>query len=93
MKRPASACRNRWLDGTPLGNGKTGVILYGGTAGERLIINRSDLWFFGEDGSVPDVSSCLPKMRELQKQGKYQEANDYMYNALKEADYIIRAIM
>lgn len=87
MKRPSSACRNRWLDGTPIGNGYTGAILYGGTAGERLIINRSDLWFIGEDGPVPDVSYCLPKMRELQKQGKYREANDYMYNALKEAGY------
>ena len=87
MKRPASMYCHRWRDATPIGTGKTGVLFYGGTSGEQLVFNRSNLWYHGGDAPVPDVSSCVGKMRELQKQGKYMEAHDIMYNELVAKNY------
>ena len=87
MKRPASAFSHRWLDATPIGNGETGVLFYGGVAAEHLVINRSDMWYDGEDAPVPNVSSCVSEMRALQQQGKYREANDVMYEALRRENY------
>ncbi len=87
MKRPASSFAHRWRDGTPIGSGMTGVLLYGGVATERLIINRSDLWHNGKDAPVPDVTEYLTKMRELQSKGKYMEADWVMHNGLIEKGY------
>ncbi len=87
MQRPASAFCHRWRDGTPLGNGMTGVLLYGGVSAEHFILNRCDLWYDGEDAQIPDVSSYLHTMRQLQAQGKYQEAHSAMYEALCQAQY------
>lgn len=87
MKRPASTFCHRWRDGTPIGNGMTGVLLYGGVAREHLIINRSDLWHNGADADIPNVSHCLKEMRELQKQGDYEGAHRVMQNELKRKNY------
>lgn len=87
MKRPASAFSHRWMDATPVGNGKTGVLLYGGVTAEHLVINRSDLWFGGSDAPVPDVSYCLEKMRQMQSEGDYKNAQYVMYNELIKKGY------
>lgn len=87
MKRPASYFSHRWMDATPIGNGKTGVLLYGGVTAEHLVINRSDLWFSGSDGAVPDVSYCLEKMRQMQSEGDYKNAQYVMYNELIKKGY------
>lgn len=87
MKRPASIFCNRWRDGTPVGNGKTGVVFYGGAGRDYMIFSRGDLWVNGNDAPVPDVSYALDIMRKLQKEGKYPEANFVMYNELKKHGY------
>jgi len=87
MKRPASSFAHRWRDGTPIGSGMTGIMLYGATNVERLVINRSDLWHSGNDAPVPDVTEYLTEMRKLQSEGKYLEADWVMYNGLIEKDY------
>lgn len=87
MKRSAFGFCHRWSDATPLGSGMTGILLFGGTAAERVVINRSDLWYSGEDAPVPDVSYCLEEMRKLEAEGKFQEANHLMYNELIRKDY------
>ena len=87
VKRPASAFCHRWRDASPIGSGITGILLYGGVATERLIVNRNDLWYSGEDAPVPNVSYCLKEMRKLQEEGKFQEANRLMYNELIKKNY------
>ncbi len=87
MKRPASSFAHRWRDGTPIGSGMTGIMLYGATNVERLVINRSDLWHSGNDAPVPDVTEYLTEMRKLQSEGKYLEADWVMYNGLIEKGY------
>ena len=87
LERPASVFCNRWMDGTPIGTGKTGVVFYGATAREHLIINRGNLYHNGKDAPVPDVSQSLNKMRELQSQGKLAEACYVMHTDLTEKRY------
>lgn len=84
---PASAFANRWRDGTPLGNGITGVMLYGGAAQEQIILSRGDLWYGGFDGVVPDVSDVLQEMRHLHRSGTDAEACNRMFDALNEHGY------
>ena len=87
LNRPASAFGHRWRDATPLGSGSTGILLFGGTAAERIVINRNDLWYGGEDAPIPDVSYCLEEMRKLEKEGEFQKANHFMYNELVRKNY------
>lgn len=87
QNKPASGLGQRWRDCTPLGNGYTGVTLYGGTAADVLAVSRTDLWCEGWESSVPDVSHVLYEMRALQKEGKLEEACNMMYDALNDAKY------
>ncbi len=87
MKRPASSFCHRWRDSSPIGTGITGAMLYGGVSAEHVIINRNDMWYAGKDDAVPDVSESLKMMRERRKEGKFDEANALMYNALSEKGY------
>jgi len=34
----------RWLDAFPIGNGRIGAMVFGGTEGERLTLNHENLW-------------------------------------------------
>ena len=88
--QPATGLGERWRDVTPLGNGVTGVSLYGGCRVETLIINRHNLWHQGNDGEIPDVSACLEKMRELMAAGQYEDACSMMFDALEEKQYSTR---
>lgn len=85
--KPAIGLGERWRDCTPLGNGYTGLTLYGGAAADVLGISRSDFWVEGWEYGVPDVSHVLHEMRALQKEGKLEEACNKMYDALNEAKY------
>ena len=87
QNKPASVFGNRWRDCTPLGNGYTGVTLYGGVSAERLAVSRSDLWFGGREQGIPDVSDTLETMRALERCGKPEEACNMMYEALNKAQY------
>ena len=87
QNKPASAFGHRWRDCTPLGNGYTGVTLYGGVSAEHLAVSRSDLWFNGREESIPDVSYALDTMRTLGRAGKVVDACNIMYDGLNEAKY------
>lgn len=87
MKRPASWPYELGRDAIPLGNGKTGVLVPGSVGDEEIIFNRYDLWHWQMRGELPNVSDALPKMRELIDAGKYTEANDCMFDRLRERGY------
>jgi hypothetical protein len=69
--RPAS----KWTEALPLGNGRIGAMVFGGTADERLQINESTLW-----GGVPhdDTNAeAYSQVEEIRRQifaGKIEEA-------------------
>ena len=74
-----------WYDGAaavfeealPLGNGRTGVMVYGGPASDRFLLNDSTLWTGRPiDPAVnPDAVTSLPKVREALFRGDYKAAD------------------
>jgi len=87
LKRPASTFGERWRDGTPLGNGLTGVNLYGGISKEVFIISRHDMWIKGKNPPAPKLNGCIDQMRALMKEKKYAQASTIMYQQLTEVGY------
>src|SRR6185295_18734561 len=66
-----------WTDALPVGNGRMGAMIFGGTARERIQFNESTVWT-GEphDYSHKGAAQSLAKIRELLWAGKQKEAED-----------------
>jgi alpha-L-fucosidase 2 len=70
-KKPASI----WQQALPIGNGHTGVMIYGGKRKEKLSFNDGTLWSgYPKDQTNPDSLKFLNKVRELIFAGKNSEA-------------------
>jgi alpha-L-fucosidase 2 len=70
----------QWVEALPVGNGRIGAMVFGGTADERLQLNEDSLWLGWPDAN--DNTAALPalaKIRELLFAGKYAEAQ-YLTN-------------
>ncbi len=66
-----------WTEALPVGNGRLGAMVFGGTEHERLQLNENTLWSGGSyDPDNPDALAALPEARRLIFAGKYKEAND-----------------
>ena len=87
MKRPASWWNGNWREGTPLGNGLHGALMYGYTAHERIMLTHTRLWREGRSMDMPDVSDVLPKMREMIFAGDVPSADRMIADALKARGY------
>ena len=77
----------KWQDGTPVGNGRIGAIVYGCIYDERVLINHETLYDGGDDAPLPDVSDELPKLRQLLDDGKFAVAEKYYAKKLKSLGY------
>ena len=65
----------QWTEALPLGNGRIGAMVFGGTEDERLQINESTLWGGGpRDYTNPEAYSHLEKIRQLIFAGQVDEA-------------------
>jgi alpha-L-fucosidase 2 len=65
-----------WTQALPIGNGRLGAMVFGGTATERLQLNEDTLWTGGpRDWNNPDAARLLPKVRRLVFEGRYAEAD------------------
>jgi alpha-L-fucosidase 2 len=70
--RPAG----EWVEALPLGNGRLGVMVFGGVARERLALNEDTLWSGGpREWDNPEALKALPEVRRLVFEGKYAEAD------------------
>ncbi len=70
----------RWEESLPLGNGRFGMMPYGGIEEERIILNDISLWSGCEyDYANPDAAKSLDEIRTLLLEGKNAEAQDIMY--------------
>jgi alpha-L-fucosidase 2 len=70
-RQPAS----QWVEALPLGNGRLGAMVFGGTGEERLQLNEDTLWTGGP--YTPDLSgahAALGEVRRLIAQGHYAQA-------------------
>jgi alpha-L-fucosidase 2 len=64
-----------WEEALPLGNGKTGAMVFGGVITEKFQLNDLTLWSgFPVDGNNPDGPEILKKTREAVFQGNYLQA-------------------
>jgi alpha-L-fucosidase 2 len=67
----------QWVEALPVGNGRLGAMVYGGTASERLQLNEDTLYAGGPyDPNNREALAALPEARRLIFEGKYKEAND-----------------
>jgi alpha-L-fucosidase 2 len=70
--KPASI----WEEAVPIGNGKTGAMVFGGITSERYQLNDITLWSgFPEDGNNSSGPEILKKTRELISKGDYAKAS------------------
>lgn len=64
-----------WNEALPVGNGKTGAMVFGGPDTARFQLNDATLWSGGPAaGNNPGAKAMLPKIRQALFQGKYQLA-------------------
>jgi alpha-L-fucosidase 2 len=72
-EKPASC----WEEALPVGNGRLGAMIFGGTAEDHIQFNEETLWTGGpHDYSNKGASEYLGRIRELIWQGKQKEAED-----------------
>lgn len=68
---PATA----WTEALPVGNGRLGAMVFGGTARERLQLNEDTLWAGGPYSPInPEAREYIPRVRELLLADRYAEA-------------------
>jgi alpha-L-fucosidase 2 len=70
--KPAAA----WEEALPLGNAKTGAMVFGGIATERFQLNDNTLWsgYPGDGGNNPNGPKILPQVREQIFAGNWDSA-------------------
>jgi alpha-L-fucosidase 2 len=67
-----------WEEALPLGNGKTGAMVFGGISRERLQLNNNTLWSgYPEPGNNPNGPRYLPLVRKAVSDGDYAMAAAY----------------
>jgi len=70
-RRPAE----QWTEALPVGNGRIGAMVFGGTRHERFQLNESSFWAGGPYDPVnPKAHDTLPEVRRLIFAGRYAEA-------------------
>lgn len=71
--RPAK----EWFEALPVGNGRMGAMIFGGTAEERIQFNEDTLWTGSpHEYQHPGASRHLPTIRQLLFDGKQGEAQN-----------------
>jgi len=70
--KPAAA----WEEALPLGNAKTGAMVFGGVVDERYQLNDNTLWsgYPGDGGNNPNGPEILPQVREQIFAGNWDSA-------------------
>jgi len=65
-----------WVQALPVGSGRLGAMVFGGTAVEQLQLNESTLWGGGPYDPVnPQAAGALPEIRRLIDAGQYADAS------------------
>lgn len=64
-----------WNEALPIGNGRLGAMIFGGTAEERLQLNEDSVWYGGpRERNNQDALPHLPEIRKLIMDGRLREA-------------------
>jgi alpha-L-fucosidase 2 len=65
-----------WNEALPIGNGRLGAMVFGGTSRERIQLNEESVWCRKGAYVNKDGTEAIPMVRQLLFQGKYKEAQD-----------------
>jgi len=65
-----------WVEALPIGNGRLGAMVFGGTDVERIQLNEESLWCRKGKYENADGSIAIPAVRQLLFDGKYKEAQE-----------------
>lgn len=77
--RPAAS----WTEAMPLGNGRLGMMIYGGVERETLQLSEESMWSgYAHDYDNPECREHLDEMRALIFAGKIAEAEELCYRYL-----------
>lgn len=73
-----------WMESLPVGNGRLGVMVYGGIEEETLALNESTLWSgqYDPDQQRPFGRKKLDELRQLFFEGKIAEGNNLAGGAM-----------
>lgn len=96
----------QWIEALPVGNGRLGAMVFGGTASERLALNDITVWSGGPqpDANKPDGHTHLEEIRKTIREGHYDQAeklcnqfltckanyNENKYQALGDLEFAFR---
>lgn len=76
MKLHYSSPAANWNQALPIGNGRLGVMVYGGISREQLRFNEETLWSGNKtDWNNPEACDALPAVREAVRQKDYSGAD------------------
>lgn len=66
----------KWVEALPLGNGRLGVMVFGGLPHERIALNEDTLWSGApREWNNPAARELLPAVRRAIAVGQYEEAD------------------
>ena len=72
-----------WEEALPIGNGRMGAMVYGGTDCERIQLNEESMWYGGKVNRInPDFRENLPKVRAYLDAGEISKAERLMDKAM-----------
>ena len=65
----------KWVQALPVGNGRLGGMIFGGTTNERVQLNDITVWSGGtqQDANRPDAWTHLADIRRVIREGHYDE--------------------
>jgi len=74
-----NAPASHFTQSLPLGNGRLGAMVFGGTNTERIVLNEISMWSGGvEDPNRHDAHQYLPEIQQLLKEEKNKEAQELL---------------
>ena len=66
-----------WEEALPVGNGRLGAMVFGGSLNDRIQINEETLWSgYPNEEKREHSMDDVYKIRKLVKEGKYKEAHE-----------------
>ncbi len=75
----ATTPATKFIEASPLGNGRSGAMIFGGVNEERVVLNESTMWSGSpQDADRPDAYKVLPEIRRLLIAGKNAEAQSLL---------------
>jgi alpha-L-fucosidase 2 len=73
-----------WNEALPLGNGRLGVMVFGGVEKELLQLNEETVWAGGPHNNFnPECKEYIPVVRNLVLKGEYAKAQEIADNNIK----------